>query len=105
MSRANGTSNATRRGKGIPQRSRFGLDPPSTRRPSAREGAALQAITVRDRDAGVGGLSLTDMPYPQAAQNDVIVRVHAAGFIPGELDWSGTWVLRYGGPQPRSPSG
>jgi hypothetical protein len=39
----------------------------------------MQAITVRDRDAGIGGLSLTDMPYPQAAENDVIVRVHAAG--------------------------
>ena len=40
----------------------------------------MQAITVRDRDAGIGGLSLTDMPYPRAAENDVIVRVHAAGF-------------------------
>ena len=48
----------------------------------------MQAITVRDRDAGVGGLSLTDVPYPHAAQNDVIVQVHAAGFTPGELDWS-----------------
>lgn len=40
----------------------------------------MQAITVRDRDAGVDGLSLADMPYPHAAENDVIVRVHAAGF-------------------------
>ena len=24
----------------------------------------MQAISVRDRDAGAGGLSLTDMPYP-----------------------------------------
>ena len=45
----------------------------------------MQAITVRDRAAGVGGLSLTDMPYPHAAENDVIVRVHAAGFTPGSL--------------------
>jgi NADPH:quinone reductase-like Zn-dependent oxidoreductase len=42
----------------------------------------MRAITVRDRDAGVGGLTLTDMPYPHAAENDVIVRVHAAGFTP-----------------------
>src|SRR6516162_4145648 len=35
--------------------------------------AVMQAITVRDRDAGVGGLSLTDLPYPHPAQNDVIV--------------------------------
>jgi D-arabinose 1-dehydrogenase-like Zn-dependent alcohol dehydrogenase len=54
----------------------------------------MQAVTVRDRDAGVSGLSLMDMPHPFAAQNDVIVRVHAAGFTSGELDWSGTWVDR-----------
>jgi NADPH:quinone reductase-like Zn-dependent oxidoreductase len=62
----------------------------------------MQAITVRDRDAGVGGLSLTDMPYPQAGQNDVIVRVHAGGFTPGELDWPTTWVDRAG--RDRTPS-
>jgi NADPH:quinone reductase-like Zn-dependent oxidoreductase len=45
----------------------------------------MQAITVRDRDAGVGGLTLTDLPYPHAAENDVIVRVHAAGFTPGAV--------------------
>jgi hypothetical protein len=44
----------------------------------------MQAIVVRDRDAGLAGLSLTDLPDPHAAQNDVIVRVHAAGFTPGE---------------------
>ncbi len=36
------------------------------------------------------------MPYPHAAENDVIVRVHAAGFTPGELDWPGTWTDRAG---------
>jgi len=56
----------------------------------------MQAITVRDRDAGIGGLSLTDMPYPHATENDVIVRVHAAGFTPGERDWPGTWSDRAG---------
>lgn len=48
------------------------------------------------------GLSLTDMPYPHAAENDVIVRVHAAGFTPGELDWPGTWADRSG--RGRNPS-
>src|SRR3954470_9582901 len=62
----------------------------------------MRAITVRDRDAGVGGLALTDMPYPHAAENDVIVRVHAAGFTPGELDWPGTWSDRAG--RDRTPS-
>ena len=50
----------------------------------------MRAITVRDRDAGVGGLTLTDMPYPRAAENDVIVRVHAAGFTPGQPASPGT---------------
>jgi hypothetical protein len=44
----------------------------------------MQAITVRDRDAGVNGLSLTDLPYPHAAENDVIVQVHAAAFAPAQ---------------------
>jgi hypothetical protein len=54
----------------------------------------MQAITIRDRVAGVGGLSLTDMPYPHAAENDVIVEVLASGFTPGELDWPSTWADR-----------
>ncbi|MDH6565119.1 NADPH:quinone reductase-like Zn-dependent oxidoreductase [Streptomyces sp. SAI-117] len=62
----------------------------------------MQAITVRDRDAGVAGMSLTDMPYPHAAENDVIVRVHAAGFTRGELDWPATWTDRAG--RDRTPS-
>ncbi len=56
----------------------------------------MRAITVHDQEAGIGGLALTDMPYPRAAENDVIVRVHAAGFTPGELDWPGTWVDKAG---------
>ncbi|OBK15784.1 NADP-dependent oxidoreductase [Mycobacterium asiaticum] len=56
----------------------------------------MQAITVRDRDAGFRGLSLVEMSYPHAAENDVIVRVHAASFTPGELDWPATWTDRAG---------
>lgn len=62
----------------------------------------MQAITVRDRDAGPAGMSLTDIPYPHAAENDVIVRVHAAGFTRGELDWPATWTDRAG--RDRTPS-
>jgi NADPH:quinone reductase-like Zn-dependent oxidoreductase len=62
----------------------------------------MRAITVRDRDAGINGLTLTDLPYPHAAENDVIVRVHAAGFTPGELDWPATWTDRAG--RDRTPS-
>ena len=62
----------------------------------------MRAITVRDQEAGVGGLTLTDMPYPVAGENDVIVRVHAAGFTPGELEWPGTWTDQAG--HDRTPS-
>ncbi len=62
----------------------------------------MKAITVRNRDAGLGGLSMTEIPYPHAGQNDVIVQVYAAGFTPGELDWSGTWTDRAG--HDRTPS-
>ena len=62
----------------------------------------MQAITVKDRAAGAGGLSLTDMPYPDAAENDVVVRVYAAGFTHGELDWPTTWSDRAG--RDRTPS-
>src|SRR5262249_39808316 len=66
------------------------------------EEAVMRAITARDRETGAGGLSLTEMPYPGAAENDIIVRVHAAGFTRVELDWPGTWVDRAG--HDRAPS-
>ncbi|MEU3839395.1 NADP-dependent oxidoreductase [Streptomyces sp. NPDC028635] len=62
----------------------------------------MQAITVRDREAGVTGLALEDLPHPHAAENDVVVRVHAAGFTRGELDWPATWTDRAG--RDRTPS-
>jgi NADPH:quinone reductase-like Zn-dependent oxidoreductase len=62
----------------------------------------MQAVVVRDRDAGLAGLSLTDLPRPALAPNDVLVRVHAAGMTPGELDWPSTWLDRAG--RERTPS-
>ncbi|MFG2884739.1 NADP-dependent oxidoreductase [Streptomyces sp. NPDC048297] len=62
----------------------------------------MQAIIVRDRDAGLAGLTPADLPHPHAAENDVIVRVHAAGFTPGELEWPATWTDRAG--RDRTPS-
>ncbi|MER8011845.1 NADP-dependent oxidoreductase [Streptomyces sp. NPDC094149] len=62
----------------------------------------MRAITAPTREAGVAGLTLTDLPYPHAAENDVIVRVHAAGFTRGELDWPATWSDRAG--RDRTPS-
>ena len=75
----------------------------TSRAPGARQNLnrsqkeiVVQAITVRDRAAGAVGLTLSDIPHPHAAENDVIVRVYAAGFTPGELDWPGTWTDRAG---------
>ncbi len=62
----------------------------------------MRAITVRDEAAGVDGMRLTDEPHPHAAENDVVVRVHAAGFTPGELTWPATWTDRAG--RDRTPS-
>lgn len=62
----------------------------------------MQAMAVSDREAGIKGMSLTELPYPHAAENDVVVRVHAAGFTPGELDWPATWTDRAG--RDRTPS-
>ncbi|WIV56457.1 NADP-dependent oxidoreductase [Amycolatopsis nalaikhensis] len=59
----------------------------------------MKAITVQDR---ASGLVLSERPHPHAAENDVIVRVHAAGFTPGELDWPTTWADRAG--RDRTPS-
>ncbi|MEV7076390.1 NADP-dependent oxidoreductase [Streptomyces sp. NPDC091972] len=62
----------------------------------------MRAITVRDREAGLKGLTLEELPHPHAAENDVILRVHAAGFTRGELDWPATWTDRAG--RDRTPS-
>ena len=51
----------------------------------------MKAIVVRDQAAGVGGMNLEARPEPQAAINDVVVEVHASGFVPTELTWPSTW--------------
>src|SRR3954449_4375172 len=62
----------------------------------------MKAITVSDREAGAASLALTELPRPEAATNDVVVRVHAASFISNELDWPDTWTDRAG--RDRTPS-
>ena len=56
----------------------------------------MQAMRIHKADSGVDGLVLEDAPYPHLSENDVIVKVHAAGFTPGELSWPGTWTDRAG---------
>lgn len=60
------------------------------------EEKTMKAIRAHDRKAGADGLVLEDVPYPHASENDVIVKVHAASFTRGELDWPGTWTDRAG---------
>src|SRR5262245_32070192 len=39
-------------------------------------------------------MRLAERPEPQAAINDVLVEVHAAGFVNTELAWPSTWTDR-----------
>jgi NADPH:quinone reductase-like Zn-dependent oxidoreductase len=54
----------------------------------------MKAIVVRDQSAGTAGMKLAECPQPQAAINDVVVKVHAAGFVNTELAWPSTWTDR-----------
>jgi NADPH:quinone reductase-like Zn-dependent oxidoreductase len=56
----------------------------------------MKAIVVTDQAAGTAGMTLVERPEPQAAINDVVVRVHASGFVPTELAWPSTWTNRLG---------
>src|ERR1041384_7298335 len=62
----------------------------------------MKAIVVTDQAAGTGGMTLAERAEPQAAINDVIVQVHASGFVPTELTWPSTWTDRAG--RDRTPS-
>jgi NADPH:quinone reductase-like Zn-dependent oxidoreductase len=54
----------------------------------------MKAIVVTDQAAGTAGMKLVERPKPQAAINDVVVQVHASGFVGTELAWPSTWTDR-----------
>ncbi|HEY2056550.1 MAG TPA: NADP-dependent oxidoreductase [Solirubrobacterales bacterium] len=54
----------------------------------------MRAIVVTDQAAGTAGMTLTERPEPLAAINDVVVQIHASGFVPTELEWPSTWTDR-----------
>jgi NADPH:quinone reductase-like Zn-dependent oxidoreductase len=54
----------------------------------------MRAIVVTDRAAGTAGMRLVERPEPPAAINDVIVQIHASGFVTTELTWPSTWTDR-----------
>jgi NADPH:quinone reductase-like Zn-dependent oxidoreductase len=70
--------------------------------PQVHREQAMKAIVVADRAAGTAGMKLTERPEPSAAINDVVVRVHAAGYVGTELTWPSTWIDRGG--RARAPS-
>jgi NADPH:quinone reductase-like Zn-dependent oxidoreductase len=54
----------------------------------------MKAIVVTDQAAGTAGMTLVERPEPTAAINDVLVEIHASGFVPTELEWPSTWTDR-----------
>jgi NADPH:quinone reductase-like Zn-dependent oxidoreductase len=62
----------------------------------------MKAIVATDQSAGATGMSIAERPQPSASINDVIVEVHASGFVPTEVDWPSTWTDRAG--RDRGPS-
>jgi NADPH:quinone reductase-like Zn-dependent oxidoreductase len=54
----------------------------------------MKTIVVTDQAAGTAGMKLVERPEPKAAINDVIVQIHASGFVPTELAWPSTWSDR-----------
>ena len=62
----------------------------------------MKAIVVTDAAAGTAGMTLAERPEPEPAINDVVVEVHASGFVPTEMEWPSTWTDRAG--RDRTPS-
>src|SRR6059058_2516381 len=62
----------------------------------------MKAIVVAGQAAGAAGMKLADRPEPAPAINDVIVRIHASGFVGTELAWPSTSSDRGG--RDRTPS-
>lgn len=56
----------------------------------------MKVIVVTDQLAGTSGMAIAERPLPRPAINDVLVEVHASGFVPTELTWPSTWTDRVG---------
>ena len=61
----------------------------------------MKAIVVMDQAAGTKGMKLAERPEPRPAINDVVVEIHASGFVNTEMDWPSTWTDR--SDRPRAP--
>jgi len=54
----------------------------------------MKAIVLTEQAAGTAGMKLVERPEPQPAINDVVVQIHASGFVPTEMEWPSTWTDR-----------
>src|SRR5205809_2286224 len=82
-----------------------GISIPATfppKRQMTEETIPMKAIVVTDQAAGTAGMKLVERPEPPAAINDVIVQIHASGFVPTEMEWPSTPTDRGG--RERTPS-
>src|ERR1700740_3122175 len=64
------------------------------KRQMTEEKIIMKAIVVTDQAAGRTGMKLAERAEPPAAINDVIVQIHASGFVPTEMEWASTWTDR-----------
>jgi NADPH:quinone reductase-like Zn-dependent oxidoreductase len=62
----------------------------------------LKAIVVSDEAARTAAMKLVERLEPQAAINDVVVEIHASGFVPTEMAWPSTSTDRLN--RDRTPS-
>jgi len=65
----------------------------------------MKAVVATDQAAEAAGITLAEHPEPVPAINDVVVEVHASGFVPAEWEWPSTWVDRTGGTRARAVIG
>src|SRR4026208_781765 len=49
---------------------------------------------VRFIARGSAGMKLLERPEPQAAIKDIVVEIHASGFVTTEMEWPSTWTDR-----------
>src|SRR5689334_12922727 len=66
---------------------------------------SMKAVVATDQTAEAAGITLAEHPEPVPAINDVVVEVHASGFVPAEWEWPSTWVDRTGGTRARAVIG
>jgi NADPH:quinone reductase-like Zn-dependent oxidoreductase len=59
----------------------------------------MKAIRIYER-SGPGMFRYEDAPVPKPGTGEILVRVHAAGVTPGELEWFPTWFTRISQPRP-----